>query len=408
MPVVWLIAFRYLRARRRLGAVNTLAWIAVTGIGLGSACLIVVLSVFNGFYGVIDGVFATFDPDLKVVAATGQPFTLSAPDSARVAALPGVAALAPTLEGRAVVRYYDRQAVVTAKGVPEAFYRVSRVTEAIVAGERPRSGKTEVLLGTGVAYRLQAHLGDAFEPLVLYSVSRSANLLAQPEGALRQQAAFPSGVFSLQKEYDDQLVVMGLGTVQSLLDLPGHITALELRLAPGARPADVQRALTAALGPQYRVLNRAEQHPTLYRILVNEKWIGFLLIGLILLVVSATIVGTLAMIVSHKAPEVGTLATLGATPGRLQQVFLALGLTIGGLAALGGLLLGGVLCGLQAAFGLVPIYGGESFLITSWPVRLVATDFIWVGLTVLGIALVAAYLPARAASRLSIPAALLG
>lgn len=397
------IAWRYFHAQRRVGAVGVLAAISVVGIGLGTAALIVVLSVFNGFGHLIDGVFAQFDPDIKVVATSGRPFIATDSLVQKLAGQPGVLAITSTLEGRAVLEHHDRRAVITLKGVQENFREVSRVESAIVAGnyelEVQDSLSLGLVLGAGVANRIGVALYDYVDPFLLTTIAQGSNLVAAPEKALRQRSCVATGVFSLQKEYDDQLVVAPLTEVQQLLGTPGQVTALELRLSQPSKAQSQAARLYKLLGPAYRPLTRAEQHQSLYRILQNEKWVGFAVISLILLVASATVIGTLAMIVAHKASEIGTLATLGAAPHFVRKVFLWMGLYVGGMAGMAGLLLGSLLCLLQQTFGLVKIDGGANFLVDAFPVRLHLADFATVGITVLVLALVAASVPAHAAAK---------
>lgn len=396
------LAWRYFLSRRLSGAVNVLTIISVVGIGLGSAALIMVLSVFNGFQGLIQQVFSTFDPDIKVIAAEGR--YLQASDSLLTyfRNVEGIEAATQTVQGKAVLRYYDFQAVVVVKGIQHDFTTVSNVQKALVNGSfstTSQSGAAGFVLGTGVANRTVANLSDGFEAMELYTVAQGSNLLAAQEDALQRLVGYPTGIFGLQKEYDDNYVLTGFEQVQKLLGVEGRCSAYELRLRPGVDAELLARRLSKDLGPAYQILGAAQQHQSLYQILQAEKWVGYLVISLMLLVASCTVVGTLAMMVVEKRREIGILSAMGATEAFVRRIFLWEALFVGGLSGLIGVLVGGIFGWLQQTYGFIPLDGGENFLIKTYPLEMRATDFMAVVGTVLVLAWLAAYYPARTAAR---------
>lgn len=404
MPLASRIARRYLLSRRLPGPVNLISWIAVVGVALGTAALYIILSVFNGFSALIGDVFQAFDPQLKVVPQAGQHFTYTDSLLARVRDLPGVAAVVPTLEGRALLRYHENQAVVTIKGVPVDFRTVSHVERVLTHGHynlREGNPLPGILCGGGVAYQVNARLLDVQTPMELVCVSPRANLTTgDPAQALNTLPVVLTGVFTLQKEYDDRYVLLPLPQAQQLLEAPGRASALEVRLLPTADLPAVQADLARLMGTAYVVQNPWQQHETLYRVMQNEKAVGFLLITLMLLLYCTNIVGSLSMIVLEKQADIAILQVMGATPGLVRRIFLTTGLWVGVLGGGTGLLLGWGLSLLQEHYHLVKFSStAQNLIVNYFPVATQVDDLLWVALTVLALSLLSALYPAHRAAR---------
>lgn len=397
------IARRYLFSRRLSASINVLSWVSVLGIGLGSCALVLVLSVFNGFQGLIGQLFQKFDPDIKILPAQGLYFQPSDSLEALLASQPGVEAVSATLEGRAMARFRDNQAIVRLKGVRPDFTTVSKANTLVYVGSFTLEEDQEatLVLGSGVALALAASLAEQFEPIALFGISPGSNLLGDPLQAVNQAAAYPTGIFSLQKEYDDQYVITTLQLARQVLGTEGY-SAYELRIAEDTKLEATRASIEALLGPNWRVLSWYGQHETLFNVLRAEKQAGYLILVLMLLVAGSTIVGNLSMIVVEKRGDVAMLLSMGARRGFIQQLFMAEGLLISGLATAFGLGLGFVLAFLQQQFELIQIGGGDSFVVQAFPVSMQLADFALVFATVLVLSLLASYVPARRAARLQV------
>jgi len=400
------IARRYLFSRRLPGAINLITLISVLGIGLGTASLIVALSVFNGFHELLRGLFEDFDPDIRITHSVGK-YLENRPETLRmIRQTEGVSHVVPVLEGRAALKYAGEEAehIVQLKGVPDDFLRVSRVDNRVVRGRyrlRDAAGRYGFVAGQGVEYFTRMNLMSE-TPMQFYTLSENADLLRNPEDALRSIQAVPMGVFSLQKEYDDNLVLVPLALARELLDQPEVITAYELKLDNPDAAARVQAALQQKLGNGYVVQTWYQQHQTLYEVMRNEKKVAFLVIAFMLLLASCNIVGSLTMVVLEKRRDIGILRTMGATATQIRNIFLLEGLLVGGVAAAWGTTLGLGFCWLQATFGLLRLGGGEVFIVDAYPVKVLAPDVFLVVGTVIILAILGSIYPAWRASRLTV------
>ena len=178
---------------------------------------------------------------------------------------------------------------------------------------------------------------------------------------------------------------------------PDEYTALELAVAVPGQTLAVQGALKHFLGAGYKVQTRYEQNQGLYNVMGTEKWVIYIMLSLILVVAAFNMVGALTMLVWEKQKDIHVLKALGASNGMIQKIFLSEGLLLAGLGGGIGIGIASLICAIQLKYHLIPLQGG-SFLIDYYPVKLVAGDFVLVLSTILVVALLASWLPARKAA----------
>ncbi len=395
------VARRFLFSSALPGAVRVLSWVSLVGIALGTASLWLVLSVFNGFHGLVYDLYQKFDADIRITAASGRYLPVSDSLITYLRTSGGVAALTYTLEGRAVLAYADHQTIVQVKGIRSDFSAVSAAHQLVQYGSFNLTDTLEyprLVLGEGVAAALAVNLNDDARPLQLYTVTDGTSILQASPDALQSYPAFASGVFVMQKEYADKVVLAEYGFAQKLFRVEDRCTAYELKLTDGANDEQVQQALQLALGSKYQVQNWQGQHPSLFAVLQNEKFVSYLVLVLMLLLLACTVVGMLSMVVIDKQREVALLRALGVEAAQIQHVFIWMGVLLGSYGLGAGLILGGTLGWLQQSFGLLKMKGGEHFMIDSFPLRLSSIDAVLITVTVLMLSLAAAWYPARKAA----------
>jgi lipoprotein-releasing system permease protein len=349
--------------------------------------------------------YGDFDADVRIVASEGR-YLPNADSLLRVArSTDGVAAAALVLEGKALAQQDDRQQVVVLKGIDTLFNHVSDAHSLIIAGDFSVGGNSEfsgVVLGTGVGGRLGSYLEDYDHPLLLYTIAQEGQLLNQGEDAIRSEQVLVRGFFSLHKEYDEQFVLADLQVVQRLFGAEHKASAVEIRLAEGASATSVKRKLQAQFGTSVVVQTGAEQHASLYRIMENEKAVGFLVLALILLLAAVNVVGGLTMVVHEKRPDMAMLRSFGATPRRIAGIFLVNGMLVGGVSGVLGLGIGIGIVSAQDAFHFLKLQGGDNFVVDHFPVELQTNDLMLIGITIIALAAISSLVPAIRASRSSI------
>lgn len=400
MNLPFYIAKRYLFAKKSQNVINIISAISLGGVAVGTMALIVILSVFNGFDGLVRSLFDTFNPDLKISLVEGKTFI---PDEHRLDSLkniPGVLDVSETLEDKALLRYGNRQTIAIVKGVSNNFGKVSGIDSMITDGSfiLKKGGIDYCVIGQGISIFLGVGLKFT-DPINMYVPRRLENVSLNPERAINRKYIFPSGVFSIQQDFDSQYVLVPLSFARDLLGYNTEVSDLEVKLDPRYRVKSVQRQVKELFGTQFRVKNQYQQNELFYKTMQSEKWAIFLILAFILIVASFNVIGSLTMLIIEKKNDISTLRNLGSDLKLIRNIFLREGwlISIGGAVA--GMLLGLFICWLQIRFHLVKLQGSGTFVIDTYPVQIKVFDIIAVFITVIVIGFFASWYPIRYITR---------
>jgi lipoprotein-releasing system permease protein len=396
-----LFAWRYFRAKKSTNAINIIAWVSMTAIVVGAASLILVLSVFNGFEDLVKSLYSSFYPDLKISPSNGKTLTLTAAQLKQLQTLPGVRAISLVVEEQAVLENGKNIWSPYLKGVDSNFTKVSGLPGKVEKGnfDVGTADQPLAVLGSGVEYNLGLEADRALQPLDVYLFRKSGpDFSADPLASYNHEIMATTGEFRIQQDFDDHYVITNLDFVKRMMDLkPDEYGGAELAIGDPLHPAPVQQAIRDLLGKDYRVQTRYEQNQNLYNVMGTEKWVIYIVLTLILVVAAFNMVGALTMLVWDKQKDIHVLKALGASNGLIQKIFLSEGILLALMGGLAGILLAAVICGLQLKYKLIPLQGG-SFLIDYYPVKMVPADFLLVFSTIMIVALLASWLPARKAA----------
>ena len=398
MKLAVLFARRYLFARRSTNAINIITGISVGGIAIGTAALILVLSVFNGFEDLLGGLFGYFNPELKITPIKGKTFSADSALLLDLRQIKDVALVSETLEEIAFFEYEGAQDFGTLKGVDEHFVRVNDIDSTIREGQYRllNDDRNELVLGAGLRNKLNVKVESSLSAINIYMPRQEATgALDQP---FKTRYAYPSGTFAIQQDYDYQYILTNIDFVRELLDADSSaVSALEVRCRKGADVQAVKKAIIARLGAEYEVKTRYEQNEAFFKVMQLEKWMGFAITSLMMLLMAFNMVGALWMIVLDKQKDISMLKSMGASNGTVRAIFLLEGILLTFLGMLIGMAIAILLYAAQKQFGLVTIPQG--FLVSSYPISMRWSDFIPVTVTVLTIGWLAALAPAARAVR---------
>ena len=372
------IACRYLVSKKGHQAVNIISIVAVGGVVVATAALICVLSVFNGFRGLIMGKLAMLDPQIAITATLGK--TINDADSVIevVSALPGVERAVPVIEDQALAIYAQLQMPVRLKGVPDDYNTMNQMDSVIVDGQWKLRDQVSryAVAGAGPAVRLMVR-PDFLGMVRLYAPQRQGRVnIANPMGAFRQDSLFVSGIFQLQQNsYDADLIYVPLEMARELFDYETEATQVEVKLAPGANEQGAMSAISQALGNGYQVKNRLMQQREAYRLVNIEKWMAFLLLAFILVIATFNVISTLSLLIIEKDDSIATLRALGANDRQISRIFVLQGWLITLVGAMTGVVIGLLLCLGQQRFGWLRLSGDPAnMIINAYPVEVQWTD----------------------------------
>lgn len=395
-------AWRYFKSKKSANAINIIAWVTVGVIAFATCCQVLVLSVFNGFEDLVKSLYSSFYTDIKVVPAKGKTFTLQPSQIDAIHKQAGVAYASLIAEEKALLKNGEAQTVIYLKGVDDDYARVSGVPEKVTRGKY-FTGTPEaptLVSGTGIhnaAGMSLSPLEPGDTPTIILprrGISGADLLESISEGHVQ-----PAGVFAIQQEFDDKYAITNIGFVKAQLGLGAdEYSAVEIKLSEKADPKQVQKTLQSLLGKEYNVFTRYEQNRSLYATMQLEKLAIYGVFTLILIIVAFNMVSALTMLVLEKKKDISVLQSMGAGRSMILKIFLSEGLLLGGIGSAIGIVLAAIICVLQLKFKLVKIEGG-SFLLDYFPVKMMASDFLFVALIAAFIAFAAAWFPARKASR---------
>ena len=393
----FLFAWRYFRGKYAFQAIQIIVWVSVFAIAIGTAALITILSVSNGFTSVVKTLYADFYADVRVTPKEGKYFSITDAQFSKLKSIEGVQAVSKVVENRALLMRDGYQTVALVKGVDTNYTSINQVSKYLRRGTYTIGDveKPMLLMGIGIEHKLGLLQNDIGDTVQMYTVNRSGKVITQL-GQLNSLTAQEAGSFSVQQEFDDQYVFTNTAFAQYLFDLqPNEISGIEFSIQKNEQK--VISAIQSIMGPGFLVRNKYQQNIDLYRIMQAEKWIIFCILALIMLVASFNLVGALSMLVLEKQKDIHVLNAMGATPWDIQKIFLMLS----GVMALLGAFIGGAIASLviwlQHQFHFIKL-GGSSFIIDYYPIEPMVIDYVAVIILVVVIAVLAGWIPSRKAA----------
>ncbi|MDR2840950.1 MAG: ABC transporter permease, partial [Paludibacter sp.] len=390
------VAFRYVFSPKSHNIINIISGISAIGVAIGTAALVIVMSCFNGFEGLIGDMFSAFDPDIRITALKGKYFEIN--DSLlAVKNLEQVAVFTEIVEENALLRFADRQLPAVIKGVSDNFAQLTGIDSIIYDGKfEVFDGAFErAVLGIGVAEHLG--MGAQFiDPLYIYAPKRNEKInLLRPDRSMNYSALYASGIFATnQADYDERFVLVSLPLARELFEYDSlQVTAVEVKVANSANVEKVKKQIKNLLGSNYLVKNRYEQQEVFFRLLKMEKWFAFFILSFILLIASFNVIGSLSMLIIDKRADIQTLRSLGANSRLIRQIFLFEGWIVSAIGGVLGIVIGTCLCLVQQYFKIVTL--GAGYIIDAYPVITHFSDIASIFATVLLMGFLAAWYPVK-------------
>lgn len=392
------IARRYLFAKKSHNVINIISAISAVGMAIGTAALIIILSIYNGFDELVKSTLSNVEPDILITPSKGKVFIPNGETFDRIRQNPLIDEYDLILQENVFVDYDGHQGIAKAKGVDSAFEAESPLAEHITNGEFSlhKGQLPQMVVGAGLAYKMgmnPAFLASA----ELYFPIRDRNFsLANPAASIETVRMRPSGIFSVNQQIDDDLMIVPIEEMRKLLGYEEEVSGVEIRLAEGSTAKDIRSAIKhiqKELGPEFKVLDRFRQNPSLYKMMRYEKAAIYLILIFVIIIIALNIFGSITMLIIEKKDDIETYRSLGATDKMLRRTFTLEGWLISLLGLAAGLVVGIGFSLAQQHFGFIKMPG--SFLVNAYPVILQWQDVL---ATIIGVALIGyiiALLPVR-------------
>ena len=396
----FLFAWRYFKAKKSTNAINVIAWISITAIIIGTAALILVLSVFNGFEGLVKSLYSSFYTDLKVSPVAGKIMTITPEQLQKLKGFSGIKNYSLVVEEKALVKNGDYQSVIYLKGVDENYRYVSGVADNLVNGiyDLGNEDLPKLILGAGVEGALGIQADRNIFTLKIHLPRKTETEQFDEINGISNDTIRSSAAFRIQQDFDNKYGITNIDFVKKSLRLgKNEYSAVEIALKDPSTANDLKKELNTIFGDSYQVQNKYEQNRSLYAVMNMERWVIYGVLCLILVIAAFNMIGALTMLVLEKQKDISVLHALGGNKKFIQRIFLSEGMLLALIGGGIGMLLALLIAWLQLQFHLIPLAGG-SFLINYFPVQLRLMDFLLVGGTVFVIALIASWLPSRKAA----------
>ena len=399
----WMVAMRYLRARRQEGFISVIAWFSLMGIALGVATLIIVMSVMNGFREELLTRILGINGHLSIYGQINQLRDFD-PIAERLRKMTGVVAVTPMIEG---------QVMVTARGVAQgAVVRGIRATDLtsrnIVAGNIKAGsldafkGKNAIVVGQRMASKLGVGVGDKIT-LISPKGSTTAFGTVPRMKAYTVAATFEIGMY----EYDSSFVFMPLENAQVYFKMPGAISNLEVFVTDPDNAIAIGRDISKEMKGAVRIHDWQRVNASFFNAIQVERNVMFLILTLIIVVAAFNIISSLIMLVKDKGKDIAILRTMGATSGMIMRIFFIAGASVGTIGTLAGLGLGlaftqnieSIRQWIQGLTG-TDLFAAEIYFLSKLPAVVDPSEVVAVVLMGLGLSFLATLYPAWRASKL--------
>ena len=278
------IARRYFLSSKGQSFINIIAIFSMLAIAVATFLLFFVLSVFNGLSSLIMGVHSSFDPEIQISHAREKVFDVNPDFLNRIKNIEGVDIVTEIIEEDAFANYESSQKVVRLKGVSANIKERTSILDAVVDGTTKLEDDNSyyAILGRGIQYGLNVSMSDQFHSIQLWYPKRKKKLVKEDNSSFNQIYVRPSGVFEIERQYDEKYVIVAIGLAEQLFDFKGQRTALEISVKKGVAFDAVAEKLKEELGLDYTVKTREELHEVLFKAIKIEKLATYMIFVFIL------------------------------------------------------------------------------------------------------------------------------
>ncbi|MBR1778803.1 MAG: lipoprotein-releasing ABC transporter permease subunit [Alphaproteobacteria bacterium] len=399
-----MVAFRYLRARRKEGFVSVIAAFSFLGIVLGVATLIIVMAVMNGFRQELLSRVLGLNGHIGIYSIRGAVLNDYDSLAEQAGKLQGVKFVMPLIEGQVMVSSLRSAQGAIVRGIrPEDFMKRKILSDHIIGGSPKAFFEPDtVFIGDRLANKLGVYVGEEIT-------------LISPKGTVTAFGSVPrmrsytvGGTFDVgMYEYDSAFIFMPMADAQKFFNMDESVTNLEVFLDHHDLVTSVQRQIASQLGPGVRVYDWQRSNAAFFNAIQVERNVMFLILTLIILVASFNMISGLIMLVKDKGRDIAVLRTMGATRGMVMRIFFMTGASIGFFGTLFGVIFGLLFCEnietirrfLESLTG-TDLFSAEIYFLSRLPAQVNPVEVVAVVIMALFLSFAATIYPSWRAARL--------
>ena len=396
MKLSLFIAVRYVFSKKKKTFINFLSYFSIASISIGTAAMIIVLSVFNGLENTLMSVYKGFDPSIKIEHKKNKYFYNTIKQ--KITSINGVKYASGVLENKVLFQNAENEAVAYLKGVDNDYLEKNKIKSNLVEGdfEINKGNLKYAVFGRGLKYSLGIKTNSNFQNINVYALSDSKELKPNitRQKIYKKEKLKPTGIFAIEKSFDNNYAFTTLDFTQRLFDKETKISSYEVEVKNGFNPEKVKTQIENVIGSEFSVLGFSEQRESLFKILRTEKLIVYIVFSIILLLSSLNIFFLLSMMGIEKIKDIKTLLSFGVSINQIKKIFIFQGVLIGLVGIVFGAFLGIGTSLIQEYFGIVKINMTSSIL-ESYPIQLNVIDILLTITVVVVVSIIASLIPSN-------------
>ena len=396
MKLSLFIASRYVFSKKKKTFINFLSYFSIASISIGTAAMIIVLSVFNGLENTLMSVYKDFDPSIKIEHKKNKYFNNTIKE--KITSVNGVKYVSGVLENKVLFQNAENEAVAYLKGVDNDYLKKNQIKSNLVEGDfEINKGKlNNAVFGRGLKYSLGIKTKSDFQNINVYALSDSKKLNPNitRQKIYKKEQLKPTGIFAIEKSFDNNYAFAKLDFTQRLFDKEMKISSYEVEVKNGFNPEKIKIQIQNKIGDEFNILGFSEQRESLFKILRTEKLIVYIVFSIILLLSSLNIFFLLSMMGIEKRKDIKTLLSFGVGLNQIKKIFIFQGILIGLAGIVFGAFLGIGASLIQEYFGIVKINMTSSIL-ESYPIKLNFIDIVFTITIVVLVSITASLIPSN-------------
>ena len=396
MKLSLFIASRYVFSKKKKTFINFLSYFSIASISIGTASMIIVLSVFNGLENTLMSVYKDFDPSIKIEHKKNKYFNNTIKE--KITSVNGVKYVSGVLENKVLFQNAENEAVAYLKGVDNDYLKKNRIKSNLVEGnfEINKGKLNNAVFGRGLKYSLGIKTNSDFQNINVYALSDSKKLNPNitRQKIYKKEQLKPTGIFAIEKSFDNSYAFAKLDFTQRLFDKEMKISSYEVEVKNGFNPEKIKIQIQNVIGDEFNILGFSEQRESLFKILRTEKLIVYIVFSIILLLSSLNIFFLLSMMGIEKRKDIKTLLSFGVGLNQIKKIFIFQGILIGLAGIVFGAFLGIGASLIQEYFGIVKINMTSSIL-ESYPIQLNFIDIFFTIAIVVLVSITASLIPSN-------------
>ena len=387
------IAKRYLLSKNSKSIINVISLISIVGVFVSSCAMVIVLSGFNGLENLVEKIYNQHESDLTISPIKGKTFYDSDSIIQKLTTIEQIGFTSKIIEEVTMIKHGEKWTTAIMKGAERSYSKITNLDSSIIDGNGDfySTFVSGSIIGVGIQNQLQVSCDDRFDnTITVYGLLRNKKLSTQNKNVFNPKRTSVRGVFNITPEFDNNYFIVSLDFARDLLDYTNELSAIEIGLKKEANLELVKKQIERLVGVDFQVKTKFEKNELLFKTNAAEKWMVFMILLFVFILSTFNIIASLTMLMFDKKRDISTLIALGATKKLIQSIFFKEGLYINLIGGMSGIILGAFICMAQYHFKLIQL---ENSIVDYWPVEVEATDLFYVLLVLLGIGIIASYLP---------------